>query len=564
MAISLQTVAMYQEQVQDKTNLWSSLEAINFEAKKQRIQSLVQELRDRERQMLSAIAPGLTIEELRANVTKYHQEGFSLLSNADAAAIVETYKRSVTKKNLMTLAQFDNWYRTVFYPKYLEPRIEKGILQEKGLEKAILEFVNSNLESGEHRISTHSRLTKLSNDKGLNFTTAELLNTLAKETQARILRKMGIKNPGRAEISEVNPSDGSYSEKIPIGEFDGTTYVDWFSLTQKGLKESEIQKMVNEGILDQESLKRQFVDTLSDYLSQRRLPLSIDKIHQILRYVIDKDPMAPYVGLNEKGITGLLGEIQALCYLALLCGDRFSLNNKGVSWAATETSKGRQYHADVLLHEAYGIQVKNTTKDIVDKVHFNSASLFYILDSMCDEGYITVQERDIITDVYTTYYFNQPYQNVEGTLVLGSNPDYAPTDDLVLHYVNIADKMMSYLIDYFMYIGVGDAAQNERGNLLYFLGGNSVVLASEICSAMLASIDGIQDFEITRSDRESSKIENIVSFTNNNNLLMSKGDKTFISNAASKIGASLHQTVSQQILLTSSYDFTNLLKGIYN
>ena len=59
---------------------------------------------------------------------------------------------------------------------------------------------------------------------------------------------------------------------------------------------------------------------------------------------------------------------------------------------------------------------------------------------MCDEGYITAQERDIITDVYTTYYFNQPYQNVEGTLVLGSNPDYAPTDDLVLHYVNIADK----------------------------------------------------------------------------------------------------------------------------
>ena len=134
----------------------------------------------------------------------------------------------------------------------------------------------------------------------------------------------------------------------------------------------------------------------------------------------------------------------------------------------------------------------------------------------------------------------------------------------LLSYIFIADKILTYLFDYFMYIGVGNASRNERGNLLYFLGGNSVVLASEICSAILAQIDQLADFLIEKPDRGTSKIENIISFTNNNALLKTKGDETFISNAASKVSALLHQTVSQQIVLTSSFDFTNLLTSIYN
>jgi hypothetical protein len=44
-------------------------------------------------------------------------------------------------------------------------------------------------------------------------------------------------------------------------------------------------------------------------LAQKSLPLSSTTITQIITKVIETDPMAPYVGANEKGITGLLGEI---------------------------------------------------------------------------------------------------------------------------------------------------------------------------------------------------------------------------------------------------------------
>lgn len=565
MAVNLQTVAMYQSQVDDKTELWSPINATNFNSRKQRIKDLIVALRNKEQQMLNFIAPNLTIETLRANVRKYHSAGLSLLSNNDVNNIVTTYKRTALKQNLITLKAFEQWLQSDDFQSHLSKHIHDGVLEDKGLERAILDIVNENIPQGEGRVQTHSRLSKLSARSGLNFTSAELLNTLGRKTQARILQRIHAESTKRTDIITSDPTEGSFSISVPVGVLDSTEYIDWYHLTEQGLKESEVKAAIAAGQLDEATLKTNFVNSLLTYISQKQSGLSQTKLTTILEYVINKDPMAPYVGLNEKGITGLLGEIQALCYLALLCGDHFQLNNQAINWAATQTTTtGQQFHADITLNEAYGVQVKNTTKDIVDQVNFNSASLDYILNSMCAEGYITALEKDIIIDIYTTYYFNQPYVNVDGTLVSGTNLDYAPTDDKVLSYVIIADKILTYLFDYFMYIGVGNAARNERGNLLYFLGGNSVVLASEICSAMLAQIDQLADFLIEKPDRGSSKIENIISFTNNNNLLKTKGDETFISNAASKVSALLHQTVSQQIVLTSSFDFTNLLTQIYN
>lgn len=513
--------------------------------------------------MLHLIAPNITIEQIRANIRKYHAEGFSLLSNQDAANIVLAYKRAIAKKNLIKLSEFDKWFKGDFQTylgKYLNQ--EGNLIEEKGLEYAIREVVNESIPQGEGRVQSHRRITKLTRSKGLKFASVELLNILGEKTQERILQRIGA-SKDRFSAVATNVDNGEFTTEFPISNIDSTQYIDWFDLTSEGQSSKNIQEGIAKGELNIEELKAQFISSLETYLAQKSLPLSSTTITQIITKVIETDPMAPYVGANEKGITGLLGEIQALCYLALLCGDSFELNEQNIWWAATQTDAGKKYHADIVFKEAYGIQVKNTTKEIIDEVSFNSASLDHLLDSMCAEGYVTPEEKDVIIDVYTTYYFNQPYQNVDGTLVLGANEQYAPTDDWVESFVKIADKVLSYLFDYFMYIGVGNAARNERGNLLYFLGGNSVVLASEICSAILAQIDELQDFMLDRPERESSEIENIVSFTNNNNLLKDKDNKTFITNVSNKVGATLHKAVSSKIILGSSYDFSNLIAHLY-
>lgn len=521
--------------------------------------------------MLHLIAPNITIEQIRANIRKYHAEGFSLLSNQDAANIVLAYKRAIAKKNLIKLSEFDKWFKGDFQTylgKYLNE--EGNLIEEKGLEYAIREVVNENIprskkdrkNGSEGLVQSHRRITKLAQSKGLKFASIELLNILGEKTQKRILKRINA-NEDRFNDVSTDADNGEFTIKLPVSNIDSTQYIDWFDLTSEGKTGKNIQEGIAKGELNIEELKAQFISSLETYLAQKSLPLSSAIITQILTKVIETDPMAPYVGANEKDITGLLGEIQALCYLALLCGDSFQLNEQNVQWAAHQTDMGKKYHADIVFKEAYGIQVKNTTKEIIDEVSFNSASLDHVLNAMCTEGYVTPEEKDVIIDVYTTYYFNQPYQNVDGTLVLSSNEEYAPTDDLVESFVRIADKMLSYLFDYFMYIGVGNAARNERGNLLYFLGGNSVVLASEICSAILAQIDELEDFVLNKPERESSEIENIVSFTNNKNLLKDKDDKTFIANVSNKVGATLHKAVSSKIVLGSSYDFSNLIAHLY-
>lgn len=559
MAVSLSSVEMYQEKVEEKINLWEPLQSTDFNSRKQRVKQLISQLYEKEKLMLESIAPGLTIEELRNNILKYHENGFHLLSNKDASRIVQLYRKNVGQNNLIALDAFEKWLQSDDFRKPFESFLEDKLSYGKALEKTILKIVNENLQPGEGRIQTHSRLAKKFEQ---GFLPIDLLNTLGKETQKRILRRINVEDSPKINISEVTDSS-SISFKLPTGQLEGTTYIDWWNLTG-GKKESEIKEDIIKGTVDLETLKNKLIEVITSYILQKETLLSNKIVNKIVENVITRNPYCVFVGKNEKHITGILGEIQALCYIALLCGDKFSLNSKIIDWSATQLDEGGQYHADIILETIYGIQVKNTTKDIVDEIPFNKAALPYILENMVDENYLSQQESDIIKDVYTTYYFNIPYVLDGKQLVAGSNLEYQPTEDKLISYVTLADKLLTHLFDYFMYIGVGDVSKNERGNLLFILGGKHAVLASEICLAILDVIDSLSGFKIDRPEQGTSSIENIVTFTNNNKLLMTKNNQSFVSGAAMKVSAFLHEAISSKILLQSSYDFTSILNKIYN
>jgi hypothetical protein len=100
------------------------------------------------------------------------------------------------------------------------------------------------------------------------------------------------------------------------------------------------------------------------------------------------------------------------------------------------------------------------------------------------------------------------------------NSEYIGVWNKLTKYIQIAEKIFKFLFDYFMYIGVGNASKNERGNVLFFLGGNVVLLASEICLSLINEINRAS-FIIERPQEGTETIENIVNFANNNNLVRS-------------------------------------------
>lgn len=73
-------------------------------------------------------------------------------------------------------------------------------------------------------------------------------------------------------------------------------------------------------------------------------------------------------GMNTKNITGILGEIQTIYFLMCLGGEQLI---DSISWIGGIAKEGQKPHADLLLKRIigeqasnYGIQVKNTSKDI--------------------------------------------------------------------------------------------------------------------------------------------------------------------------------------------------------
>lgn len=568
MAVSLDTVAMYEPQIWDKMDLWNSNpfigEPSNFIKERQsRTRTLIRNLQTKEQQLLDMIAPGLKISELRERIKTYHKQGFSLLSHADAEKIVLRYKLAVAKYNLETVDKFVEWFWSNSNIKAAYDQVIDKTNAGKVVEKIILDIVNSSEFVGPNkggRIQSHKRIRDTVNKYGLD--PYKILNILGEVTVERLKTHIGIIDG----LQKPRVGDKNLIFDLPLD--DGThQYIDWYGLTQ-GQTGGKVKKAIEKGKISITTIENNFAEAIASYLSQEKnLPLSISEIDKIVRYIIRINPTAPFMGMNEKGITGLLGEIQALCYFRLLLGDKFNLENKNVYYAARDMGNNNlgdsgAYHADIVL-DKMGIQVKNTTKELTDWVHFNEGSIDAIIEGLKKEGTLKPQLGSIVKDIYTTYYFNIPYLwDPEGKQLISTyNEDYAPTNEYLEEYIQTADLLLTYLYDYFMYIGLGDASINQKGNVLFIVNGDTAILASEILLNILDQIKnaGLTAFKIERPERGSKNIENIVSFTNNNNLYKFKGNQGFISNKASKVVATLHQQISRSITFTSSYDFSSLI-----
>ena len=197
-------------------------------------------------------------------------------------------------------------------------------------------------------------------------------------------------------LDEVNTIQTSSKKRIATFKWTGVTQhmsptdAKEFFLGENGKGEKalgRVNAVIARHILDQ-------VDTKFQPLMKK-----------VIQSILGQSPLEFFIGNNENGIIGILGEIQSLFYLCLLTGKEPS---EALHWKGglVDKEKGAKPHQDLVL-EGLGIQVKNTTKDIENgmKVGFLERELSSFLDLLD----LSTDVKNIFENYYGMYIFNIPY-----------------------------------------------------------------------------------------------------------------------------------------------------------
>jgi hypothetical protein len=267
-------------------------------------------------------------------------------------------------------------------------------------------------------------------------------------------------------------------------------------------------------------------------------------INEIMGEMLKENKYLFFVGKNVNEITGILGELQGIYYLAkLFRGDW----RRAIRWrGGTNTGAGNtKPHQDILLKE-FGIQVKNTTKEsLIDMsaVSFSEMKL----GSMLARAGISPAVADVFVNYYGTLAFNVEYhrdrrrragsQYLPGLRMTDKNAKrFAANRAHLIALEKDIETLLSMFAAAFMYLDVSDQAQGLDANVLFLLGGAAFYTASQVLT------DVLEDLE-----REKRSFGIKASFSRGENIIAAL-------NAQSR-SPNFSRAVVNDIKLTSSFKF---------
>lgn len=212
-------------------------------------------------------------------------------------------------------------------------------------------------------------------------------------------------------------------------------------------------------------------------------------IKKIINHILNKEPYAFFVGNNEKDITGLLGEIKGMYYLASLIGEE-AISNGKLTWeGGTHTgSAGAKPHRDIIL-EGLGIQVKNTASDTN---YLPSTFTEATIDTFLNSVGVSEEFRKLFKNYYGVLSFNVPFHiGREGKAVAdysraaysqGSVSRHKSMYSRLKEANNDITKSLAIYASSLMYINADKVSKKEISktdkNVLYFVAGKHFMLAS--------------------------------------------------------------------------------------
>lgn len=368
-------------------------------------------------------------------------------------------------------------------------------------------------------------------DLGSSSTTIEeIVNPLyfSKEQQKRL-----------EEIMEEKYNNGNFPAVVDFlisKNNNGQSITTWFDYTEKYT-----------------SKKAKNLDTTNTNQNIKNMIISKNPqaqplLEKVIDYVLQEQNTAFYVGKNEKEITGILGEIQAIYFLCKLTN---SVPGEVVKWKGgiIDRSKGKKPHQDIVL-ENLGIQVKNTTKELEKLIDININFWDLNIHEFLKRLKLSESVKEMFLNYFGTYQFNVPYvkkengsyQKADEAVGAGSeifNPAREKLEDLQLDI----DKLFSVFAASLMYMDIGEDVPKIDTNILYVLGGTAVITASQILNKIKSSFQTKTPIMINSFLK--TKETNIVGMLNGGQFFTTKEHK----------GKTISENVLNNVKLNARYRF---------
>lgn len=339
------------------------------------------------------------------------------------------------------------------------------------------------------------------------------------------------------------------------------------------LKQADVFSLLKMAKQDRDTLMKYYPDIVEN-VNKKVTKMIVDGssisgrnkkyLKMAIERVLAKNDLAFWVAGNNKDMTGILGEIQALFYILAL-----TKGSQDASWIG---GLGKvNPHADVLLQTALGkvgIQVKNTTYERAEQeIEFQSFGTksrnkhtafwhdktrnytrFFENTKGADAAYgalgLDSEMIDAIQQALIMKTFNVEYQwhteNQTGEKAVAEpNPKWSSDRRVIEQYYEKVQKLMAAYSAAMMYMQTDDFVKDEdSSNTLYIVAGTLVISTASILKQIITEIKGeLHSFKFEARTSKEGEDKTIVYYLNNKTKDLRK-NRTF------------------DIKYTSSYNFT--------
>ncbi len=232
------------------------------------------------------------------------------------------------------------------------------------------------------------------------------------------------------------------------------------------------------------------------------------RFHQAITDIITGYPASLFVGGNEQGVIGILGEIQGLYYVYSIMGDlNPSIDPSTLAqWIGGDTTagSGAKTGADIIMkigeHLGYGIQVKNSM-DVSGATTFSDYALSntkqsdfsqQMINFGIDPSIVEAIEDVFIMKGFNIGYHYEGYLAVEGEPKGEKAPEYYTDYDQILSLIQRAQQFMALAAAMIMRIQYLEGQNFMESNTLWIIGGSAMISAAQILNDLIDQIEGLK------------------------------------------------------------------------
>lgn len=552
--------------------LSQGLSADGVSEKRNRLNRAIFTLKKKEEEVLKMLGCR-SIEELRKRVDAFNTKtNFVMAGQELAERIIFPYVNNTDRENKL-LREAMNEVFQILLAKFrtsddYENYIFNATLETTEAQQEYLAFVNWMANF------LNKKLSLSKGEKFGFFKNVEVVNTgsLEKADVGKgTIRQQELWKQALYDVAKSGEYEGISMERLKELEqsvtFELTPNKKGINLRAltKGKKASQVKRFTKEDEKNMQLLKKELLAmTGSMYKHYER---AFDTVY-------NKNKKAFYVGVAEKQLTGVFGEIQALAYISYLlgCGTGGTISWEQVQWTAEKYGSEHNPHADIILDNAagLGIQVKNSiAKTPFSEVHFTTQNFNNFFESLrrIAGGDFVEKYREGIQQAYINQFFNQTiaYNNSTDSWEYGENSDFNSLRSGVENRAAMATELLSMFTAELMYMSVEKSIDKAptTANVLYFLVGQGVLLASEIMEKeakkkeIVLTDNGVQSIPLNRFsvspivDKKSSYT--VKDFYNENKEDMKNRDSNIPSQFPTDAAT---MALINKIKLQTAYDFS--------